>query len=80
MARLPAVSGKEVIAALQRQGFVIKRQRGSHVTLYRSAAGRGWYVTVPVHTNQDIFPSVLLSIIRQSGMTREEFIALFGKG
>ena len=76
MAKLPTVSGKEVIAALQKRGFSIKRQKGSHATLYKNHDGKNLYVTVPLHSNRELFPSVLLSIIRQAGMTREEFIEM----
>lgn len=74
--KLPTISGKEIISLLLKQGFTIKRQKGSHVTLYKRISEKGLYVTVPVHGNKDILPSTLLSIIRQAGMTKEEFIAL----
>lgn len=76
MVKLPHLSGKEVISLLQKEGFIIKRQKGSHVTLYKEKDGKGLYVTVPLHGNKEILPSTLLSIIRQSGMTKEEFSAL----
>jgi predicted RNA binding protein YcfA (HicA-like mRNA interferase family) len=39
MPNLPRVSGQELIRALERLGFVIKRQRGSHVILQRGSVG-----------------------------------------
>jgi len=74
--KLPTLSGKEVISIFQKEGFLIKRQRGSHVTLYKKSTERGLYVTVPLHGNKEILPSTLLSIIRQAGMSKEEFIRL----
>ena len=76
MMKLPKISGKEIILIFEKQGFVIKRQKGSHVTLYKKTEERGFYVTVPVHANKDIPTGTLLSIIRQAGMTKEEFISL----
>jgi DnaJ-class molecular chaperone len=38
MAKLPCVSGARVVKALERLGFVKRRQRGSHVVLRREAA------------------------------------------
>ncbi len=73
--KLPTISGKEIISLLLKQGFTVKRQKGSHVTLYKRILEKGLYVTVPVHGNKDILPSTLLSIIRQAGMSKEEFIA-----
>lgn len=74
--KLPTLSGKEVLSLLQKQGFVVKRQKGSHLTLYKRTSEKGLYVTVPLHGNKEIPPSTLLSIIRQAGMTKEEFIML----
>jgi predicted RNA binding protein YcfA (HicA-like mRNA interferase family) len=71
--KLPKISACECIAALQRGGFVIDRQSGSHVTLIRAKPyGR---VTVPNH-NKDLKPGTLRSIIRQAGLTVAEFIDL----
>ncbi len=74
--KLPTLSGKEVISILQKQGFEIKRQKGSHVTLYKKTSEKGLYVTVPLHGDKEILPGTMLSIIRQSGMRKEEFIML----
>jgi len=71
------VSGKEVIKALQKAGFKITRQRGSHIHLEKEAGGQKRHVIVPVHGNKDLVPFTLASIIRQSGYTKEEFATLF---
>lgn len=76
MMKLPTLSGKEIISILLKEGFEIKRQKGSHVTLYKKTPERGLYVTVPLHGNKEILPGTLLSIIRQSGLSKEEFILL----
>lgn len=75
--KLPVVSGKEIIKALAKNGFKVKGQRGSHVHLAKKCNERTLHVTVPVHGNEDINPSVLRSIIRQSGYTIEDFEKLF---
>ena len=70
--RLPAMSGKRVVAALERAGFYIERTAGSHYLLVdRTNPSRA--VTVPVHGNRDLAKGTLRSIIRQSGMTAKEF-------
>ena len=71
--KLPVVSGKEVIKMLLKNGFSVKRQKGSHVHLIKSESDRIFHVTVPVHGNKDLNPFVLRSIIRQSGYTPEVF-------
>ncbi|MEW6304632.1 MAG: type II toxin-antitoxin system HicA family toxin [Verrucomicrobiota bacterium] len=60
---------REVLAKLQKAGFVVKRQSGSHVVL-RHSDGRQTYVAM--HTG-DIPPGTFRSILRQSGLTEEQF-------
>lgn len=73
--RLPVVNGKRVIQALIRAGFVVNRIVGSHhVLVYPDDPTRT--VTVPVHAGRDLKPGTLRSIIRQTGLTVEEFIEL----
>ena len=73
--RLPAVSGKRVIAALQRAGFKIERIVGSHYIL-EFPGDQSRTVTVPLHGNRDLKPGTLRSIVRQAGLTLEEFVDL----
>jgi predicted RNA binding protein YcfA (HicA-like mRNA interferase family) len=73
--RLPVVNGKRVIQALIRSGFVVNRIVGSHhVLAYPGDPTRT--VTIPVHAGRDLKPGTLRSIIRQTGLTVEEFIEL----
>ena len=60
--RLPAVKPREVIAALQRAGFVIRRVTGSHYRLGMPGDPSRW-VIVAYH-NRDIKTKTLRSIIR----------------
>ncbi len=73
MARLPRLSGKEVIAALQRAGFEVARVKGSHHFL-RHADGR--VTVVPVHAGEQIGPGLLTKILRDCDLTREAFAEL----
>lgn len=69
--KLPIVSGKKVVKALQKIGFEVDHQTGSHVIM-RETKEPFRRVTVPNH--KVIIPRTLLSIIKESGLTREEFI------
>ena len=60
---------REVLASLQRAGFVVKRQSGSHVVL-RHADGRQTYVAM--HT-KDVPTGTFRSILKQAELTHEEF-------
>ncbi len=62
---------REVCRILEALGFVLVRQRGSHMQ-YRHADGRG--TTVPNHGGRDISPVLLRQVARDIGMTAEEFI------
>ncbi len=53
MTRLPRVSGKEVVGALERAGFAVQRVRGSHVFLKHSD---GRVTSVPVHSRETLGP------------------------
>jgi predicted RNA binding protein YcfA (HicA-like mRNA interferase family) len=68
---LPVLKPREVVALLERLGFVEVRQRGSH-RQYRHADGRG--TTVPFHPGRDISPTLLRKIARDIGLTTEELL------
>ena len=70
MTRLPRVSGKEVVRALQRAGFEVQRVRGSH-TFLKHPDGR--VTSVPVHSRETIGPGLLRSILRDVEMDIEIF-------
>ncbi len=72
MSKLPVVSGWECVKALQKVGFVIRRQTGSHIVMKRHNPKA--QVVVPNHNELD--KGTLKSILRQAGLTVDEFIAL----
>jgi predicted RNA binding protein YcfA (HicA-like mRNA interferase family) len=71
---LPAVSGRELVRALQRAGFVLLRQKGSHVSMERRSADGYWRTVVPLH--REIRPGTLSDILNQSGLTKEDLADL----
>ena len=71
--RLPTVTPRQVIRALERGGFEIDHQSGSHVVLRRTSDGRR--VVVPWHS-RDLGRGLTLRIIKSAGLTRDEFINL----
>ena len=70
--RLPQVSGREAARVFERAGFVFDHQRGSHMILYREADGR--HLSVPDH--RELGRGILRKLIRQAGLTPEEFARL----
>jgi predicted RNA binding protein YcfA (HicA-like mRNA interferase family) len=73
MSRLPRLTGREIITALETVGFVVVRVRGSHHRL-RHSDGR--VTTVPVHGSEIVGPGLFSSILRDCELSREEFEAL----
>jgi len=73
VSKLPAVTGKEVIAALQRAGFAVIRVRSSHHFMRH---GDGRTTIVPVHAGDTIGPGLLSKILRDCELTREAFASL----
>ncbi len=71
---LPALRAREVVRILEKAGFVKWRQRGSHLTLYRESDHRS--LTVPVHFSKTVPKGTLRAIVKQAGLTAEEFLAL----
>ncbi len=72
--RLPALTARQVVRALERGGFQIARTSGSHCRLIHST-DPGRKITVPVHTG-DLKRGTLRGIIAQAGFTVEEFLTL----
>lgn len=68
MAKLPSVSGKKLIRALGKLGFVIVRQKGSHVILQRGSS----LVTVPLH--DPVKKSTLNAILKQADISLEDLL------
>lgn len=66
------VSSKELVGALQRLGFTERRRAPGHVVLVGPREGRQFTVVVPV-TGKAIPRSTLHAILRQAGLTEEEF-------
>ena len=72
MGSLPVLKPREVVARLERLGFVEVRQRGSHKQ-FRHPDGRA--TTVPTHGGRDISPILLRQICRDIGVSAEDFLA-----
>lgn len=70
---MPVVSGREVVKALSKIGYVLDRQRGSHLIL-RQQTPPHRRLTVPDH--KEVAKGTLRAIIRQAGLTIEEFTVL----
>ena len=69
MTKLARLKGKDLLRALRRAGFQVVRTRGSHVYL-KHPDGRA--TVVPVHAGETIGPGLLVAILREVEMSRED--------
>ena len=72
MNKLPRVSGRECIKALGKAGFYFKRQEGSHMILRRDDP----FAQVVVPDHKELDRGTLRAIIRQAGLSVDDFIYL----
>jgi predicted RNA binding protein YcfA (HicA-like mRNA interferase family) len=74
MSKLPVLSGYEVIKALRKAGFIVVRQKGSHVRLKKIEITKVINITVPLHDS--LKKGTLHRIVKASGLAIEEFLKL----
>jgi predicted RNA binding protein YcfA (HicA-like mRNA interferase family) len=72
--KLPVVSGRQVVRALERVGYRVVRQKGSHIRLRDESDPNHLPVTVPDH--RTLKPGLLRRILRDANLTVDEFIML----
>jgi predicted RNA binding protein YcfA (HicA-like mRNA interferase family) len=70
MPKLSPISAKKFIKILEKQGFEVVHQKGSHVRL-KIADGRK--TTIPMHSGEKVGVGLLLKILRDCNITRSEF-------
>jgi predicted RNA binding protein YcfA (HicA-like mRNA interferase family) len=72
MSKLPRVSGRECVKALEGAGFYFKRQHGSHIILRRDDP----FAQVVVPDHRELDRGTLRAIVRQAGLSVDEFVEL----
>jgi len=73
VAKLPVLSGRDLLRLLEKQGFLVVRQKGSHVSMQK-----GEYKTViPLH--DELAKGTLLGILKQCGMTKDALLEALAK-
>ena len=72
MGNIPVLKPQEVIRILERLGFIVIRQKGSHIQL-RHQDGRG--TTVPMHKGRDISPRLLRKIASDIRLEVEQLLS-----
>ncbi|MFM7191565.1 MAG: type II toxin-antitoxin system HicA family toxin [Microcystaceae cyanobacterium] len=72
MSKLPSISGKDCVQALQKVGFYLKRRESSHVILRRDEP----FAQVVVPDHQELAKGTLRAILRDVDLSVEDFIRL----
>ncbi|MBI4357914.1 MAG: type II toxin-antitoxin system HicA family toxin [Candidatus Omnitrophica bacterium] len=70
--RLPSLKAKDLIRLLQKDGFLLVHQKGSHATYKHPLTQKR--VTVPIHPGRDLKRGLLKGILNDLNMTNEEFV------
>jgi len=72
MTKLPTISGRECVKALQKAGFYVTRQKGSHINLRRDDP----FAKTVVPDHKEVKKGTLKAILKDANLTVDEFIAL----
>jgi predicted RNA binding protein YcfA (HicA-like mRNA interferase family) len=68
MPKLPRLTARQIVAVLEKTGFSLARQSGSHM-IYKNSAGKR--VTIPFHASKILHPKTLKSILRDAEISVE---------
>lgn len=72
MSKLPRISSRECVNALLKTGFYVSRQTGSHINMRRDDP----YAKTVVPQRRELPTGTLRRIIRDAGLTVDEFVTL----
>jgi len=75
--KLPILSARAIIKALEKDGFEVLRQKGSHISLYKKSGNKTYLAVVP--NKKEIKKGTLLGILKKAGISKERFIELLNK-
>lgn len=74
MSKVPSLSDQKIIAALERAGWIVVRQRGSHIRLEKKLPDETLKITVPAH--RPVKRSTLAKILKQAKIDLDRFLEL----
>ena len=74
MSKVPSLPYDRIIRALQRDGWVVVRQKGSHIRLQKHTSSETLKLTIPAH--RPVKRSTLSHILKQARLSVDEFLTL----
>jgi len=72
--KTPVVTGPELVRALKKAGFIERRQKGSHLHMFRDSDKRR--VTIPVHARRNIPIGTLKAILKDADVSTDQMLEL----
>ena len=73
MPKIPPINANRLIKILEKEGFKVARQKGSHVILINQQKNR---IVVPMHPGKEMKPALLRAILSEAGINREKFLKI----
>jgi len=67
--KLPRLTAEKIVRLIERKGFVLVRQSGSH-RIYKNGDGKRF--TVPFHSKQILHPKILKNVMKDAGISEDE--------
>ena len=67
--KLPRLTAKEIVKLIEKKGFVLVRQSGSH-KIYRN--DKGIRITIPFHSGEILHPRIIKSVLRDAEISEED--------
>lgn len=74
MSKVPSLAYDKIVRALQRDGWVVVRQKGSHIRLHKHTASETMKLTIPAH--RPVKRSTFSHILKQANLSVDDFIRL----
>jgi predicted RNA binding protein YcfA (HicA-like mRNA interferase family) len=74
MSKVPCLNYEKVVHALRRNGWIVVRQKGSHIRMQKATFNETLKITVPAHS--PIKRSTLSHLLKQARLTTDEFLKL----
>jgi len=71
--KISPVNPQKLIKILQTAGFNLIRQKGSHIIMIDDKKTR---IVIPIHPGKDVKPGLIRAIIKEAGLSREDFFKL----
>jgi predicted RNA binding protein YcfA (HicA-like mRNA interferase family) len=70
---MPAVTARELLKFLKKQGYLEDRQKGNHLTLWNEELKKS--ITIPVHTGNEIGRGLAIRILKDAGYSIDDYIS-----